>query len=103
MTLPFDLAKFRASLPLQQQLSILSKAEWAAMLPHAVEQQTLSEAALGQQRFFQELQERRNWIDQNCSHLHWADPIRDGLSRLTGLCFSFADEDEAFAFKMRFG
>lgn len=99
---PFDLTKFHASRPLHQRLATLGKSERAVLLPHAVDQQTLSEDALGQQRFCQDLQERRNWIAENCSHAHWIDTIRDAGLRLTGRCFRFADADEAFAFRMRF-
>lgn len=100
---PFDLAKFRASLPLQQQLGFLGEPERVALLPYAVHQQTLSEDALGQQRFCQELLERQGWIAENCSHPHWVDTIRDNQLRLTGRRYRFADPDEAFAFRMRFG
>lgn len=99
---PFDLAKLRASLPLQQQLSILSKAERAVLLPHTVEQTTLSEDSLGQRRFCQELRIRMDWIADNCLHPHLIETIRDNQLRLTGRRFRFADADEAFAFRMRF-
>ena len=102
MTPPFDIAKFRAPRPLQQQLGFLSEHERVALLPYAVHQQTLSEDALGQQQFCRELLERQGWIAQNCSHPHWIDTIRDACLRLTGRCFRFANADEAFAFRMRF-
>jgi hypothetical protein len=70
MPQPFDLTKLRASLPLQQQLSFLNEPDRVALLPHTVKQSMLSEDALRQQRFCQELQERLDWIAQKCSHPH---------------------------------
>lgn len=100
---PFDLTKLRVSLPLQLQIGHLSEAEREAMAPLVVNQNGLSEDALGQQCFSQALHARQDWIAANCEHLHWIDPVRDTHLRLIGRRFRFADKDEAFAFRMRFG
>jgi hypothetical protein len=100
---PFDLAKFRSSLPPGVAIGPTIDPEQGILMPHKVDQPTLSEDAYGQQRFCQELQERRNWIAENCSHPNWVDPIRDNQLRLIGRRFFFADPGEAFHLKLRFG
>lgn len=99
---PFDLAKFRSSLSPGTAIGLTVDPEQGT-LPHKVDQPNLSEDAYGQQRFCQELQERRDWIAENCSHSNWVGPIRDNQLRLIGRRFFFADPAEAFCFKLRFG
>lgn len=53
---------------------------------------------LGDDLFLAELEERRQWIDQNCSGSLMFDELPSG----TGREYRFADADEAFYFKMRF-
>lgn len=102
MTPPFDLTKFRASLLLQGQIGHLSEGEREALALTEVDQDGLSEDALGQQLFCQAMQGRRDWIAVHCNHAHCVERVRDDRLRLTGRRFSFADKDEAFAFKMQF-
>jgi hypothetical protein len=94
---PFDLTKLRAAHPdgFYDQARL-------AKLPRRITCTGLHEERLGQSRFCQELQARRQWIAANCSGGWAVQPVRDSMLRLTGRTFCFADPDEAFHFKLRF-
>lgn len=102
MKSPFDLNKLPASLKRQAQINRMTEAERRGSFPATVEQDGLSEDALGQKGFCQSLQERRNWVEINCVGLHFVETIRDNRFRITGRRYHFSNADDAFAFKMRF-
>jgi len=100
---PFNLAKLRARLSASgMEVGFIDDARRAAT-PFLVPCNGLNEDNLGQVRFSQELNDRRAWIEAHCGCDHVAEPIRDAQQRLTGRLFRFADPNEAFWFKFRFG
>lgn len=99
MKQPFDLSRLRAA---GFKLGFVDDARRMAT-PHVVECHVLDEDRLGQQRYSQELDDRRVWIKEHCDSLHEIEPIRDQVFRLTGRRYRFSDPDTAFWFKIRFG
>ena len=75
------------------------RAERLAKHPHQVEQHGLMWHALGDDRFRAELDERRRWIEQHRSASFAFGTLPDGAGRV----YFFADPDDAFHFKVRFG
>ena len=67
--------------------------------PYVVEQKGMTRLNLGEDQFHAMNSERRLWIEQNCS----ASVAYDQLPRGAGQKYLFADSDEAFHFKLRFG
>ena len=94
---PFDLSMLRSSNP----QGFYGQAR-LAKLTHMVECRGLHEEHVGQQRFCQELQTRRQWITANCDGDWVIEPVRNSMLRLTGRVFRFADQTEASAFKLWF-
>jgi hypothetical protein len=66
--------------------------------PHSVEQYGLVRLELGEERFRFEIDERLQWIDENCISSFSFDTLRDETK-----VYLFADADESFHFKLRFG
>lgn len=98
MKQPFDLSRLRAAF----KTGFTDEARRAAT-PHLVHCHDLNEERLGQQPFCREFQDRRLWIEAYCNGLHEVEPILDEVRRVTGRRYRFADADDAFAFKLRFG
>lgn len=71
-------------------------------LPFIVNCRGLAREEIGDERFEWELWERRHWLADQCQHPYEITSLREH-GRLVGRSFQFADPNEAFAFKMRFG
>lgn len=95
---PFDFSKLRET---GFKCGFVDAARRTAT-PNLVLQNGLCEDQLGQQRYYEERETRRHWIESYCVGEHEIEPIRDARMRLTGFLFRFADPDEAFGFRMRF-
>ncbi|MBN9471067.1 MAG: hypothetical protein J0J10_20060 [Bosea sp.] len=67
--------------------------------PYEVEQKGMTRLNLGEDLFQAMNVERRLWLDENCT----APVSFDQLPRGAGQKYLFADPDEAFHFKLRFG
>lgn len=98
---PFDLAKFNSRLPPTIKRGFVDRARRVAT-PYFVHQRGLCEDHLGQRRYCEERETRRLWIEDYCVGQHEIEPIRDTRMWLSGLVYRFSNEEEAFAFRMRF-
>ncbi len=69
--------------------------------PHVIDCMGLTEEHLGQQAFSAQLQERRQWCEEECGRNHEIEPIRDE-GRLVGRRFRFGNLNDAVFFRLRF-
>ncbi|WP_455962009.1 hypothetical protein [Methylorubrum aminovorans] len=70
--------------------------------PHVVPQPGLLRTVMGDDAFLAALNERRRWIAQHCYGAFRLGNIKDDNGELTGKSYCFADQQDAFAFRLRF-
>ena len=70
--------------------------------PHAVPQPGLLRATMGDDAFLAALDERRRWIAAHRIIVFHLDDLRDERGKVDGKLYRFANELDAFAFRMRF-
>lgn len=69
--------------------------------PHSVRQPGLLRSRLGDDRFFNLLDDRRLWIHENCEHPFWVDSLIES-DKEVGKVYRFADLREADWFRYVF-
>ena len=81
------------------QIAATFKANKLLQHPYVVKQQGMTRLTLGEDYFQSMNMERRLWLKENCSGPWDFDQLPQGA----GQKYLFADPDEAFLFKLRFG
>ena len=69
--------------------------------PHSVPQRGLLRSLMNDDQFLEQLNERRQWLEENCSGAFWVDDLRDrGVE--VGKLYRFAELRDADWFRYRF-
>lgn len=70
--------------------------------PHVVPQPGLLRTVMGDDAFLAALNERRQWMADNCKRQFHLDDLRDERGHLLGKSYRFQDNNEALWFRLTF-